>query len=57
MAAPTCGGCADAAQAALTALAKALAEEFGPTGVRVVTVPPGPVRTAVLIDGGLVKTA
>jgi NAD(P)-dependent dehydrogenase (short-subunit alcohol dehydrogenase family) len=35
------------AKAALTALGKALAEEFGPAGVRVVTVTPGPVRTAV----------
>ena len=35
------------AKAALTALGKALAEEFGPAGVRVVTVSPGPVRTAV----------
>jgi NAD(P)-dependent dehydrogenase (short-subunit alcohol dehydrogenase family) len=35
------------AKAALTALGKALAEEFGPVGVRVVTVTPGPTRTAV----------
>lgn len=35
------------AKAALTALGKALAEEFGPVGVRVVTVSPGPTRTAV----------
>ncbi|KJY43394.1 3-oxoacyl-ACP reductase [Streptomyces sp. NRRL B-1568] len=35
------------AKAALTALGKALAEEFGPRGVRVNTVAPGPVRTAV----------
>ncbi|MET8469500.1 SDR family oxidoreductase [Streptomyces sp. NPDC006422] len=33
------------AKAALTALGKALAEEFGPQGVRVNTVSPGPVRT------------
>ncbi|MGW2342828.1 SDR family NAD(P)-dependent oxidoreductase [Streptomyces sp. NPDC001661] len=33
------------AKAALTALGKALAEEFGPRGVRVNTVSPGPVRT------------
>ncbi|GAB2573116.1 SDR family oxidoreductase [Streptomyces capparidis] len=36
------------AKAALTALGKALAEEFGPRGVRVNTVSPGPVRTALL---------
>lgn len=35
------------AKAALTALGKALAEEFGAAGVRVVTVTPGPVRTDV----------
>ena len=46
------------AKAALTALGKALAEEFGPAGVRVVTVSPRPVRTAVWeAPGGLVKTA
>jgi len=33
-------------KAALTALGKALDEEFGPQGVRVTTVSPGPVRTA-----------
>ncbi len=33
------------AKAALTAFSKALAEEFGPQGVRVNTVSPGPVRT------------
>ncbi|GAA1604406.1 MULTISPECIES: SDR family NAD(P)-dependent oxidoreductase [Kribbella] len=38
------------AKAALTALGKALAEEFGPQGVRVNTVSPGPVRTALLTD-------
>jgi NAD(P)-dependent dehydrogenase (short-subunit alcohol dehydrogenase family) len=35
------------AKASLTALGKALAEEFGPQGVRVNTVSPGPVRTAL----------
>ncbi|WKX73595.1 SDR family oxidoreductase [Streptomyces sp. XD-27] len=35
------------AKAALKALGKSLAEEFGPRGVRVNTVSPGPVRTAV----------
>ncbi|MEV6986714.1 SDR family oxidoreductase [Sphaerisporangium sp. NPDC051017] len=35
------------AKAALTAFGKALAEEFGPEGVRVNTVSPGPVRTAM----------
>ncbi|MFG3366886.1 SDR family NAD(P)-dependent oxidoreductase [Streptomyces sp. NPDC090032] len=35
------------AKAALTAFGKALAEEFGPGGVRVNTVSPGPVRTAI----------
>ena len=42
------------AKAALTALGKALAEESGPAGVRVVTVSPGPTRTAVWeAPGGL----
>ncbi|NLU68814.1 oxidoreductase [Streptomyces sp. HNM0574] len=36
-----------AAKAALTSLGKALAEEFGPLGVRVNTVSPGLVRTGV----------
>lgn len=35
------------AKAALTALGKALAEEFGPQGIRVNTVSPGPVCTAL----------
>jgi len=35
------------AKAALSAFGKALAEEFGPHGVRVNTVSPGPVRTAM----------
>lgn len=38
------------AKAALTALSKALAEEFGPQGVRVNTVSPGPVRTALWVS-------
>ena len=36
-----------AAKAALTAFGKALAEEFGPQGVRVNTISPGAVRTAM----------
>ncbi|SDL39081.1 NAD(P)-dependent dehydrogenase, short-chain alcohol dehydrogenase family [Nonomuraea maritima] len=39
-----------AAKAALTTLGKSLAEEFGPQGVRVNTVSPGPVRTAIWED-------
>jgi NAD(P)-dependent dehydrogenase (short-subunit alcohol dehydrogenase family) len=35
------------AKAALTAFGKALAEEFGPQGVRIDTISPGPVRTAM----------
>ncbi|WP_431896950.1 SDR family oxidoreductase [Nonomuraea sp. bgisy101] len=38
------------AKAALTAFGKAIAEEFGPQGVRVNTVSPGPVRTALWED-------
>ena len=41
-----------AAKAALTTLGKALAEEFGPRGVRVNTISPGPVRTAVWTEPG-----
>jgi len=38
------------AKAALTALGKSLAEEFGPRGVRVNTISPGLVRTTVYED-------
>lgn len=38
------------AKAALTALGKALADEFGPQGVRVNTVSPGPVATALWLN-------
>jgi NAD(P)-dependent dehydrogenase (short-subunit alcohol dehydrogenase family) len=41
-----------AAKAALATLGKALAEEFGPRGVRVNTISPGPVRTAVWTEPG-----
>lgn len=41
-----------AAKAALTSLGKTLAEEFGPHGVRVNTISPGPVRTAVWTESG-----
>ena len=46
-----------AAKAAMTNLSKALSEEFGPRGVRVVTVSPGPVRTAMWeAAGGMTDT-
>ncbi len=49
------------AKAALTAFGKALSEEFGPQGVRVNTVSPGVVRTALWEDpngfGGKVAAA
>ncbi|MFD9904679.1 oxidoreductase [Streptomyces sp. NPDC059063] len=49
------------AKAALTAFGKALSEEFGPQGVRVNTVSPGVVRTAIWEDpdgfGGTVAAA
>ena len=38
------------AKAALTAFGKALAEEYGDQGVRVVTVTPGPTRTSLWTD-------
>jgi NAD(P)-dependent dehydrogenase (short-subunit alcohol dehydrogenase family) len=41
-----------AAKAALTALTKSLAEEFGPQGVRVNAICPGPVRTPWWTDAG-----
>ena len=41
-----------AAKAALMSLTKALAEEFGPQGLRVNGVCPGPVRTAWWTDEG-----
>jgi NAD(P)-dependent dehydrogenase (short-subunit alcohol dehydrogenase family) len=47
------------AKAALTAFGKALSREFGPRGVRVNTVSPGPVRTAIweAVDGFGAKLA
>jgi len=46
-----------ATKAAMTNLSKALAEEFGPQGIRVNTVSPGPVRTPLWeSDGGLADT-
>lgn len=44
------------AKAAVTALSKALAEEFGPQGVRVNTVSPGVVRTAPWEEPGGIGT-
>lgn len=41
-----------AAKAALANLGKALAEEFGPRGVRINTISPGPVRTSVWTEPG-----
>jgi NAD(P)-dependent dehydrogenase (short-subunit alcohol dehydrogenase family) len=41
-----------AAKAALANLGKTLAEEFGPQGVRVNTISPGPVRTSVWTEPG-----
>jgi NAD(P)-dependent dehydrogenase (short-subunit alcohol dehydrogenase family) len=46
-----------AAKAALTNLAKSLSKEFGPRGVRVNTVAPGPVATDLWLgDGGVAAT-
>ncbi|GAA4239265.1 SDR family oxidoreductase [Actinomadura meridiana] len=42
----------NAAKAALTNLGKGLSEEYGPQGVRVNTVSPGPVRTAWWTEDG-----
>ncbi|WP_236008718.1 SDR family oxidoreductase [Actinomadura physcomitrii] len=42
----------NAAKAALNNLAKGLSEEFGPQGIRVNTVSPGPVRTAWWTEEG-----
>jgi NAD(P)-dependent dehydrogenase (short-subunit alcohol dehydrogenase family) len=41
-----------AAKAALTNVSKELSEEFGPRGIRVNTVSPGPVRTPWWTDDG-----
>ncbi|MFF6824798.1 SDR family oxidoreductase [Streptomyces longwoodensis] len=38
------------AKAALSALTKVVAEQYGPLGVRAITVSPGPVRTGVFTD-------
>jgi len=38
------------AKAALNALTKVIAEQFGPQGVRAITIAPGPVRTGVWTD-------
>ncbi|WP_174186955.1 oxidoreductase [Nocardia barduliensis] len=48
-----------AAKAAVTALGKSLAEEFGPRGVRVNTISPGLVRTSIYEnpDGPVAKAA
>ncbi|MBG0827185.1 SDR family oxidoreductase [Planomonospora sp. ID67723] len=42
----------NAAKAGLNNLTKALSEEFGPQGIRVNTVSPGPARTAWWTEGG-----
>jgi NAD(P)-dependent dehydrogenase (short-subunit alcohol dehydrogenase family) len=46
-----------AAKAALASFSKALSEEFGPKGIRVNTVSPGPVSTGLWLgDGGVAAT-
>ncbi|GAA2706304.1 SDR family NAD(P)-dependent oxidoreductase [Actinoplanes palleronii] len=46
-----------AAKAALSSLSKSLSKEFGPSGVRVNTVSPGPVSTALWLgEGGVAAT-
>ncbi len=46
-----------ASKAAVTTLTKALAEEFGPKGIQVNAVSPGPVRTPLLTEpGGIAET-
>ncbi|MBU2664639.1 SDR family oxidoreductase [Actinoplanes bogorensis] len=46
-----------AAKAALLNLSKSLSKEFGPAGIRVNTVSPGPVETALWLgDGGVAAT-
>ncbi|MCO8273663.1 SDR family oxidoreductase [Actinoplanes sp. TRM 88003] len=41
-----------AAKAALASLCKSLSKEYGPSGIRVNTVSPGPVATALWLGGG-----
>ena len=43
---------ANVAKAALNALTKIVSEQFGPKGVRAITVSPGPTRTGVWTDDG-----
>jgi NAD(P)-dependent dehydrogenase (short-subunit alcohol dehydrogenase family) len=46
-----------AAKAALTNVAKSLSQEFGPEGIRITTVAPGPVATDLwLAEGGVADT-
>ncbi|GAB2607896.1 3-oxoacyl-ACP reductase [Paractinoplanes abujensis] len=46
-----------AAKAALSSLCKSLSKEYGPAGIRVNTVSPGPVATALWLgDGGVART-
>ncbi len=46
-----------AAKAALSNLTKTLAEEFGPRGIRVTAIFPGPVRTPLWTDEGAMADA